>query len=116
MSSGSSRRIDLEIDYANGPRSIGGQIKVAKRNLDERIATILCVDDSGNEAIVLRDEHGVVRVFEHLRGGEVDLAEVAALIESGIDPIVMFRQLPFQVRHRTAIDLGIDPTAIGGAA
>jgi hypothetical protein len=88
MSSG-SRRIDFEITESNGPRSLEGMIETAKRTLDERIVTILCVDGSGSEAIVIRDEHGAVQVFEHLRGGEVDLAEAAAAIEAGIAPSIL---------------------------
>jgi hypothetical protein len=85
----SSRRIDFEISEANGARSIGGQIELAKRSLDERIATILCIDDSGNEAIVLRDEHGGVRVYETRRGGEVDPYASAGAIDAGVCPWIV---------------------------
>jgi hypothetical protein len=85
----SSRRIDFEITEANGARSIGGQIELAKRSLDERIATILCVDGSGNEAIVLRDEHGGVRVYETRRGGEVDPYASAGVIDAGVCPWIV---------------------------
>ena len=83
------RRIDLEITESNGPRSIGGMIDVATRQLDEHTRTVLCVDGSGNEAIVLIDAHGVTRVYETRGGGVQDEGAIADAIREGVDPWLM---------------------------
>jgi hypothetical protein len=83
------RRIDLEITDANGPRSISGMIDVATRQLDDHTRTVLCMDGSGNEAIVLLDADGVTRVYETRRGGVQDDAAIADAIREGVDPFLL---------------------------
>ena len=81
------RKVDYEIGEANGPRDIGSMILSAEELVasDEDIRTVLCCDGSGNDTIVLMDEHGVVRIYEFRVGGEADRGEVEDLIRLGIN-------------------------------
>ena len=80
------RTIDFEITEMNGGRDITGMIGLAHRTLDERVRTILCIDGSGNEAIVLWDGHGTPRLHETMRSGVPDLAAIADAIADGVPP------------------------------
>ena len=79
------RLIDFQITDSNGPKDIGGMIETAKRSINDRIRTVLCVDGSGNEAVVLVDESGVTRTYDFRTGDGMNRDEAAALIGVGID-------------------------------
>ena len=74
------RDITFEVDRT---RHIGAQLELASRQLEPG-QTYLCVDDSGNEAIVLNDA-GTVHQYQFRSGGlKVDDA-VIPLLGFGID-------------------------------